>query len=170
MSTNKFAFAVIAGETIENVENSLKSICAQKIGPEVEKTILLAHNNPQLNEEWVTSILKDEDICVTLLPIDLEDAHPQARKASMLAAIANAIPEDVSWVWTITDDAALYSKLSLQQVNNHLSDFGTQKISFVHACLSQKSYDTGHAQIDSVRNLCEMHGYFEVLGTTSSLV
>ena len=143
MSTNKFAL-LCAGETIENVENSLKSICAQKIGPEVEKTILLAHNNPQLNEEWVTSILKDEDICVTLLPVDLENAHSQARDVSMLAAIANAIPEDVAWVWTIADDAALYSKLSLQQVNEHLSDIGTQKI-IIHACLSQKSYDTGYA-------------------------
>ena len=170
MSTNKFAFAVIAGETLENVENSLRSICAQEIGPDVERTIFLAHDNPLLNEEWVTSILKDEDICVTLLPVDLENAHSQARDVSMLAAIANAIPEDVAWVWTIADDAALYSKLSLQQVNEHLSDIGTQKISFIHACLSQKSYDTGYAQIDSVSNLCEMHGYFEVLGTPSSLV
>ena len=46
MSTNKFAFAVIAGETLENVENSLRSICAQEIGPDVERTIFLAHDNP----------------------------------------------------------------------------------------------------------------------------
>ena len=78
----------IAGETLENVENHLHP---REIGPGF-MTILLAHNNPQLNEEWVTSILKDHDICVTLLPIDLEDAHPQVRNVHV-AAIANAIPK-----------------------------------------------------------------------------
>ena len=88
----------------------------------------------------------------------------------MLTALAASIPEDVDWVWTLADDASLYSKFGLKQLSAELAIPAHRDVRFVHACLATKSYDTGYTQMASVRSLCEDHGYFEILGTLSSLV
>ena len=147
-----------------------ETIASQEAVAEINKKIIIAHDNVALTEEWVRQVLSGNDISVVLVPVSLDDTHPQARQSSMLAALSNAMPDDVDWVWTLTDDASLYSKFSLEQVWTHLQAPSHQDVRFVHTCLAPKSYDTGYAQKASVRSLCESHGYFEILGSTSSLV
>lgn len=170
MSSTSFAFAILAGNDLDKIAHSLETIASQEAVAEIHKKIIIAHDNVALTEEWVGQVLKGNDISVVLVPVALEDTHPQARQSSMLAALSNAMPDDVDWVWTLTDDASLYSKFSLEQVWTHLQAPSHQDVRFVHACLAPKSYDTGYAQKASVRGLCESHGYFEILGSTSSLV
>ena len=170
MSSTTFAFALLAGDNLDKLAHSLETIASQEVGTEIQKRILIAHDNASLTEEWVSKVLKGHDISVMLIPVSLEDAHPQARHASLLTAISNAMPEDVDWVWTLADDASLYSKFSLEKLLTQFSAPAHRDVSFAHACLAPKSYDTGYAQMASVRTLCETHGYFEILGTTSSLV
>ena len=170
MSSTTFAFALLAGNDLDKVAHTLETIAAQEVGTDTRKEIVIAHDNANLTEEWVGSALESHDMSVTLVPVSLEGTHPHARHASMLTALSNAMPEDVDWVWTLADDASLYSKFSLEQLSTQLQAPAHSDVRFVHACLAQKSYDTGYAQMASVRSLCESHGYFEILGSPSSLV
>ena len=170
MSSTTFAFAILAGNDLDKIAHTLETIASQEAVAEIHKKIIIAHDNIALTEEWVRQTLSGNDISVVLVPVSLDDTHPQARQSSMLAALSNAMPDDVDWVWTLTDDASLYSKFSLEQVWTHLQAPSHQDVRFVHTCLAPKSYDTGYAQKASVRSLCESHGYFEILGSTSSLV
>ena len=170
MSSTTFAFALLAGNDLDKVAHTLETIAAQEVGTDIRKEIVIAHDNANLTEEWVGSALKSHDMSVTLVPVSLEGTHPHARHASMLTALSNAMPEDVDWVWTLADDASLYSKFSLEQLSTQLQAPAHSDVRFVHACLAQKSYDTGYAQMASVRSLCDSHGYFEILGSPSSLV
>ena len=170
MSSTTFAFALLAGNDLDKVAHTLETIAAQEVGTDIRKEIVIAHDNANLTEEWVGSALESHDMSVTLVPVSLEGTHPHARHASMLTALSNAMPEDVDWVWTLADDASLYSKFSLEQLSTQLQAPAHSDVRFVHACLAQKSYDTGYAQMASVRSLCESHGYFEILGSPSSLV
>ena len=170
MSSTTFAFALLAGNDLDKVAHTLETIAAQEVGTDIRKEIVIAHDNANLTEEWVGSALESHDMSVTLVPVSLEGTHPHARHASMLTALSNAMPEDVDWVWTLADDASLYSKFSLEQLSTQLQAPAHSDVRFVHACLAQKSYDTGYAQMASVRSLCDSHGYFEILGSPSSLV
>lgn len=170
MSSTTFAFALLAGNDLDKVAHTLETIAAQEVGTDIRKEIVIAHDNANLTEEWVGSALESHDMSVTLVPVSLEGTHPHARHASMLTALSNAMPEDVDWVWTLAGDASLYSKFSLEQLSTQLQAPAHSDVRFVHACLAQKSYDTGYAQMASVRSLCESHGYFEILGSPSSLV
>ena len=170
MSSTTFAFALLAGNDLDKVAHTLKSIAAQEAGTNIETPILIAHDNAGLTEEWVGRVLDGSDMTVILLPLKLEGAHPQSHRACMLAALAAAMPEDVDWVWTLADDASLYSKFGLEQLSTELGKPAHKDVRFVHACLAPKSYDTGYTQMTTVRSLCEDHGYFEILGTPSSLV
>ena len=170
MSSTTFAFALLAGNDLDKVAHTLETIAAQEVGTDIRKEIVIAHDNANLTEEWVGSALEFHDMSVTLVPVSHEGTHPHARHASMLTALSNAMPEDVDWVWTLADDASLYSKFSLEQLLTQLQAPAHRDVRFVHACLAQKSYDTGYAQMASVRSLCESHGYFEILGSPSSLV
>lgn len=170
MSSTTFAFALLAGNDLDKVAHTLETIAAQEVGTDIRKEIVIAHDNANLTEEWVGSALESHDMSVTLVPVSLEGTHPHARHASMLTALSNAMPEDVDWVWTLAGDASLYSKFSLEQLSTQLQTPAHSDVRFVHACLAQKSYDTGYAQMASVRSLCESHGYFEILGSPSSLV
>jgi hypothetical protein len=170
MSSTTFAFALLAGNDLDKVAHTLKTIAAQETGAHINTKIIIAHDDASLTEEWVRTALEGTDMSVLLVPLALESAHPQARRASMLAALATAIPEDVEWVWTLTDDASLYSKFSLEQLTTQLGMPAHKDVRFVHACLAPKSYDTGYTQMASVKSLCESHGYFEILGAPSAMV
>ena len=170
MSSTTFAFALLAGDDLDKAAHTLETVAAQKVGEGIHKKIIIAHDNAKLTEEWVGKVLDGHDMSVMLVPMSLKDAHPQARHASMLTALSNAMPEDVDWVWTLTDDASLYSKFSLEQLSAQLHAPAHRDVRFVHACIAPKSYDTGYTQMASVRSLCESHGYFEILGSPSSLV
>lgn len=170
MSSTTFAFALLAGNDLDKVAHTLNTITAQEVGADTSTRIVIAHDNADLTEEWVATVLDGSDVAVTLVPLALEGAHPQARRISMLTALAAAIPEDVDWVWTLADDASLYSKFGLEQLITQLAMPAHQDVRFVHGCLAPKSYDTGYTQMAAVRSLCESHGYFEILGAPSSLI
>ena len=170
MSSTTFAFALLAGNDLDKVAHTLNTITAQEVGADTSTRIVIAHDNADLTEEWVATVLDGSDVAVTLVPLALEGAHPQARRISMLTALAAALPEDVDWVWTLADDASLYSKFGLEQLITQLAMPAHQDVRFVHGCLAPKSYDTGYTQMATVRSLCESHGYFEILGAPSSLI
>ena len=170
MSSTTFAFALLAGNDLDKLAHSLSTIASQEVGLETQTHIIIAHDNPDLTQAWVETTLEGRDLTVLLVPVALDGAHPQARRSSMLAALAAAMPEGVDWVWTLSDDATLYSKFTLEQLASELRVPAHKDVGFVHACLAQKSYDTGYSQLAPVRSLCETHGYFEILGKLSSLV
>ena len=170
MSSTKFAFALLAGNDLDKVAHTLNTIASQEVGDNIHKQIIIAHDNPDLTEEWIASALDGSSVLVTLVPRALDGTHPQARRISMLTALASALPEDVDWVWTLADNASLYSKFSLEQLITQLAIPAHQDVRFVHGCLAPKSYDTGYTQIGTVRSLCDAHGYFEILGAPSSSI
>ena len=159
MSSTTFAFALLAGNDLDKVAHTLNTITAQEVGADTSTRVVIAHDNADLTEEWVATVLDGSDVAVTLVPLALK-AHPQARRISMLTALAAAIPEDVDWVWTLADDASLYSKFGLEQLII-IAVPAHQDVRFVHGCLAPKSYDTGYTQMAAVRSLCESHGYFD---------
>jgi len=170
MKSTKFAFALLAGENLDKVARTLKSIAAQEVEPGIETMVMIAHDNADLSEDWVKTVLSDSNMEVCLLPLPLADTPQQSHHASMLTAMAATIPETVDWVWTLADEASLYSKFSLAHIFAELQRPAHQSIGFAHACLASKSYDTGYTQLATVRHLCETHGYFEILGSLSSTI
>ena len=170
MSSTTFAFALLAENDLEKVAHTLKTIESQEVGDNIHKQIVIAHDNADLTEDWISTVLDSSSVRVTLVPLALDGTHPQARRISMLTALASALPEDVDWVWTLADNASLYSKFGLEQLITQLAMPTNQDVRFVHGCLATKSYDTGYTQMATVRSLCEAHGYFEILGAPSSLI
>lgn len=170
MSSTTFAFALLAGNNLDKVAHTLNTIAAQEIDTDTSTKIVIAHDNADLTEEWVAKVLHGSDVAVTLVPLELEGTRQQAHRISMLTALAAALPKDVDWVWTLADDASLHSKFSLEQLVTQLALPAHKDVRFIHGCLAPKSYDTGYTQKATVRSLCEAHGYFEILGTPSSLI
>tara|TARA_X000000950_G_scaffold260583_1_gene330109 strand:+ start:209 stop:1363 length:1155 start_codon:yes stop_codon:yes gene_type:complete len=170
MGNTTVAFAILVGEDPEKTAYTLKSVAAQEIDSQTTVKAILVHDDEGITEESVATMLAGAELDVSLQHVSLSDSHPQSRQISMMATAGASIPEDVDWVWTLANDATLYSKNSLQKIVTLLQMPALAHISFVHACLESKSYDTGYSKMSNLEELCNSHGYWEVLGTPSSLV
>lgn len=170
MGATTVAFAILAGEDSEKIAHTLKSVAAQEIDSHTTVKAILVHDDESITEESVAAMLAGAKLDVSLHHISLAGSHPQSRQISMMAEAGASVPEDVDWVWTLANDATLYSKNSLQQIVKMLRMPTLANISFIHACLESKSYDTGYSQMSKLEQLCNLHGYWEILGTPSSLL
>ena len=67
MSSTTFAFALLAGNDLDKVAHTLNTITAQEVGADTSTRIVIAHDNADLTEEWVATVLDGSDVAVTLV-------------------------------------------------------------------------------------------------------
>ena len=169
MDTLHFGFAVAAFGTIDDIRETLESIGAQDVDAQTNMSVVVAHHDETVTEESVRAALGDTLTDVRLLAIEPHE-NVDVMRCGAMPALADAMPENLDWVWVLEDGHRLYARSSLQQLANTIREDTHSQVHMIHVCDVNKSFDTGHIQINTVTELCETFGFSEILGSPSCLV
>lgn len=169
MTDLHFGFAVIAYGTALDIRETLESIGAQDINENTKVSVMVAYHDESITEESVRDALGSEQQTIKLIKIEPHD-DINVMRCTALPTIASALPDNIDWVWTLEDGHQLYSRNSVHQLANTIREMSHANVHLIHACDAARSFDTGYGQIKRVTELCDMFGYFEMLGRQSLMV
>jgi glycosyltransferase involved in cell wall biosynthesis len=83
---------------------------------------------------------------------------------------AEAVPDDIDWVWFHGDDDYIISPVAIKELVTLLNAQADESLKLVHICQALRSRRTCEWFRGNLLDLCNALGYHEVLGWMSSLV
>ena len=78
--------------------------------------------------------------------------------------------KDHDWVWAINSNHYMYSKNALNFLADSLTKRECEHVEIASVGIAGKSFDSSIVDVRSLTDLCNTHGFFEILGNPSSLV
>lgn len=170
MESTKVGFVVFAYEDTDRAANTLRSIASQEIDAPFDATLILVHDCDSFTLDTVRVLTQDKISDIQLIRVQFKEFDLPVKKTIALAGLSNNIPEDLDWVWLLEDSTSLHTKESFKKVHNKIHQSIDEKVNVIHACEAVRALDTDTIEIGTVEDVCEIHGYFEVLGDLSTLI
>lgn len=96
-------------------------------------------------------------------------ADPELGVTGYLHRLAEHVKEH-DWVWAINSNHYMHSKNALNFLADSLTKRECEHVEIASVGIAGKSFDSSIVDVRSLTDLCNTHGFFEMLGNPSSLV
>ena len=156
----KLAIAIIIDESSENPNHCIESV---------------------LNQVSVDRLTLDIFVC-SAGEVDLPQEFLQQKNVKVISSVKtefgvtgylHKLADSVKnhdWVWTIDTNHYLYSKNALNFLIDSLAKDECEHVQIATVGIAGKSFDSSIIDVRSVTDLCNTHGFYEMLGNLSPLV
>jgi hypothetical protein len=134
-----------------------------------------------MNQVGVDNLALDIFVCSTG-EVDLPEEFLQRKNVKVISGaktefgvtgylhkLADSV-KNHDWVWTIVSNHYLYSKNALNFLVDSLSKDECEHAQIATVGFAGKSYDSSIVDVRSLTDLCNAHGFLEMLGNASPLV
>ena len=161
----KIAIAIPTYNRVEKLKVALDTIQKQQFPDDIELHIVISNiASTDSTSEFLDELqYSEKNIHI------YNEAQDQWERRNTYY-LAKAIPQGIDWVWLLGDDDYLSRVDSVAILANVIREHGSDDLTFLHACQSIRSENTGKLVINSLFNLCNTFGYHEMLGWFSSIV
>jgi hypothetical protein len=99
----------------------------------------------------------------------INGADPDLGVAGYLHKLTDHV-KDHDWVWAINSNHYIHSKNALTFLADSLAKTECEHVEIASVGIAGKSFDSSIVDVRSLTDLCNTHGFFEILGNPSSLV
>jgi len=164
----KIAFAIPTYNRLSRLQVAIESIRAQERPPGLEIELVISNSaSTDGTTEYIDS-LKNGQI---ELPVHCWNQVDHGTGADNWRRVAQAVPEDVDWVWFLGDDDYIVDPRACWTISLLLQDPTNADVHFVHASQARRASAEGSTSIvkGTCFELCNRYGYHELMGWMSSL-
>ena len=170
MESANVGLVVFAYKNIDRAANTLRSIASQELDAPFNTTLLLVHDCDSFTPDAVRVLTQDKISDIQLIRVQFKEFDLAIKRTIALAGLSNSIPENLDWIWLLEDSTSLHTKGAFKKVRTKIHQSIDERVNVIHACEAARALDTDTIEIGTVEDVCEIHGYFEVLGDLSTLI
>ena len=169
MNQIHFGIGVIAYGDTGAVRETVESVALQHLEENTRLTITIARDPECISELEIRELIAECTAEVSF--VDIAAHHDtNVMRCEALPVLAEAIPNDANWVWTLEEGDRLCQENSLQLLAAKLRHSAYFDIDAVHVCDANRSFNSGYTERKDIDQFCEAFGYLEIVGKISSLV